>query len=223
VIQQEKDLAADKIKLIYEFNNHSPLFARVAALEIEKGYFLDAIKILESGIDRFPYYPTPYFLLAIANAYAGKEEEARSFAAQASELLDVTDVLNFYNNKISKIISERNSLTEAMRPSFHFNEVESPSEYESGKLEDKLDELAAMLSKAKIVPKKMGEAINENVIEEQPTKKIVSETMADIFYSQKNYDEAINIYEELIQQKPEKAEFYLQRISDIRSSMDAIL
>ena len=221
--QQEKDLTADKIKLIYEFNNGSPLFARVAAFEIEKGNFLEAIKILENGIDHYPYYPTPFFVLSLAYAYAGREEESRSSAAQASELLDIPDILAVYYKKIDEIIAERNSLTEAKRPVFHSDESQKTSDDEFEKLEDKLDILAEKLSKAKIIPKKIGEPIDESILTEPPAKKIVSETMAEIYYSQKNYEEAIAIYEGLIQQKPEKAELYLQRISDIRSSMDTIL
>jgi tetratricopeptide (TPR) repeat protein len=222
VSQQEKDLTADKIKLIYEFNNGSPLFARVAAFEIEKGNFLEAIKILENGIDHYPYYPTPFFLISLAYAYAGREEEARSSAAQASELLDIPAVLTAYYKKIDDIIAERNSLTDARRPVFLNDKLQITFDDESEKLEDKLDILAEKLSKAKIIPKNIGEPFDDDMLKERPAKKIVSETMADIYYSQKNYEEAIAIYEELIQLKPEKAELYLQRISDIRSSMDAI-
>lgn len=216
----EKDLTANKIKLIYEYNNNSPLFARVAAMEIDSGNFLDAVKILEKGIDLYPSYSTSYFILALANAYCGNEDNARSLAAHGAELLGFSDTLNYYQKKIDEITAERNSLTEAKRPVFTIDEEKEESEDEAEQLEDKLDILAEQLSKAKIIPKDFNDSSDEDFIPEAPAQKIVSETMAEIYFSQKNYEEAILTYEELINQKPEKAELYLQKIADIRSITD---
>ncbi|MEK6552537.1 MAG: hypothetical protein AABZ54_03710 [Bacteroidota bacterium] len=213
----ERDLTTDKIKLIFEFNNSSPLFARVAASEMERANILDAIKILETGLELHSHYPTPYLLLALANAYSGKEEEARSNAIIGSELLGSPDTLEFYLKKISDIITERNSLSDAKRPRFLTKE-KVEDEFEN--LEDKLDILAERLSKAKIIPKGMGESMPEFSIPEVKIKRIVSDTMAEIFLSQKNYQEAIFIYEELLEQKPEKADFYLQKIADLKSLLE---
>lgn len=213
----ERDLTTDKIKLIFEFNNSSPLFARVAASEMERANILDAIKILETGLELHSHYPTPYLLLALANAYAGREEEARSNAIMGSELLGSSDTLEFYLKKISDIITERNSLSDAKRPRFLTKEkVEDDFE----NLEDKLDILAEKLSKAKIIPKGMGESMSDISMPEVKIKRIVSDTMAEIFLSQKNYQEAIFIYEELLEQKPEKADFYLQKIADLKSLLE---
>jgi len=216
----ERDLTEEKIKLIYEFNSSSPLFARVAASEMEKANILDAIKILESGLEIHSHYPTPYLLLALANAYAGREEEARNNAIMGSELLGSPDTLEFYLKKISDIISERNSLSEAKRPAFLTEEKKEKVEDEFENLEDKLDILAERLSKAKIIPKGMGESMPDISMPEVKIKRIVSDTMAEIFLSQKNYKEAISIYEELLEQKPEKADFYLQKITDLKSLLE---
>jgi predicted Zn-dependent protease len=218
VNQPEKDLTAGKIKLIYEFNVNSPLFARVAAMEIDCGNILEAIKILERGINLYPSYAASYFILALANAYSGKDDEAKTLAAQGAELLGLPDTLNFYNKKIDKITAERNSLSEAKRHTFTATEEKTKVEKsEPSLLEDRLDLLAEQLSKAKIVPKDLDESSNDDFLHEVPLQKIVSETMAEIYFAQKNYDEAISTYEELINQKPEKAELYLQKIADIRS------
>ncbi len=213
----ERDLTTDKIKLIFEFNNSSPLFARVAASEMESANILDAIKILETGLERYSNYPTPYLLLALANAYSGKEEEARSNAIIGSELLGSPETLEFYLKKISDIITERNSLSGAKRPRFLTKEK---VEDEFVNIEDKLDLLAEKLFKAKIIPKRMGESMPEFSTPEVKIKRIVSDTMAEIFLSQKNYQETILIYEELLEQKPEKADFYLQKIADLKSLLE---
>ena len=215
-----RDLTIEKIKLIFEFNSDSPLFARVAASEIERANILDAIKILETGLEQHSHYPTPYLLLALANAYAGREEEARNNAVMGSELLGSPDTLEFYLKKISDIITERNSLSETKRPAFLTEKKEQKVEDEFENLEDKLDILAERLSKAKIIPKGMGESMSELSTPEVKIKRIVSDTMAEIFLSQKNYKEAISIYEELLEQKPDKADFYLQRIADLKSLLE---
>ena len=215
-----RDLTIEKIKLIFEFNSGSPLFARVAASEIERANILDAIKILETGLEQHSHYPTPYLLLALANAYAGREEEARNNAVMGSELLGSPDTLEFYLKKISDIITERNSLSETKRPAFLTEKKEQKVEDEFENLEDKLDILAERLSKAKIIPKGMGESMSELSTPEVKIKRIVSDTMAEIFLSQKNYKEAISIYEELLEQKPDKADFYLQRIADLKSLLE---
>ncbi|MCX6175410.1 MAG: hypothetical protein NTZ27_11715 [Ignavibacteriales bacterium] len=216
----ERDLTTDKIKLIFEFNNSSPLFARVAASEMESANILDAIKILETGLEMHSHYPTPYLLLALANAYAGREDEARSNAIMGSELLGSSDTLEFYLKKISDIIAERNSLSDAKRPTFLTEAKEEKVEDEFENLEDKLDLLAERLSKAKIVLKGMGETMPEISQPEVKIKRIVSDTMAEIFLSQKNYQEAISIYEELLELKPDKADFYLQKIADLKSLLE---
>lgn len=215
----ERDIATERIKLIFEFNDNSPLFARVAASELELGNVNDAIKILENGITIYPSYPTAYFILAIANAYAGQEDQAKGYAAMGSELLGSTETLEFYEKKILEIISERNSLSEAMRPAFISDDKEELDENVYDNIDDKLDILAEQLSKAKIIPKDIDDPAIEITSPVIPIKKIVSETMAEIFLSQKNYNEALSIYAELLRQKPERAGIYLQKISDINSLM----
>jgi predicted Zn-dependent protease len=217
----ERDIATEKIKLIFEFNDNSPLFARVAASEIELGNINDAVKILGNGITIHPSYPTAYFILAVANAYAGLEDEAKSCAAIGSELLGSPETLKYYEKKISEIISERNSLSEAMRHAFISNDKEEAVvENVHENIEDKLDLLAEQLSKAKIIPKEMDEPTEEIAAPEVPVKRIVSDTMAEIFIEQQNFKEALSIYAELLRQRPERAGIYLQKISDLNRLME---
>ncbi len=218
--RSERDLTVDKIKLIYEYNEGSPLFARVAAYEIKEGNINDAIKILETGIGIHPSYPTAYLVLALANACAGKEEDARNSAAIGSELLGSSETFDYYEKKISEIISERNTLSEAKRPAFIVDGENEKTEDDFENMEDKLDLLAERLSKAKIIPNEMGEPTEEITAPEVKVKKIVTDTMAEIFISQKNFTEALAIYAELLRQRPEKAGIYLQKISDLNSLME---
>lgn len=209
------NLTTERIKLIYEFNKNSPLFTRVAAVEIQKGNFVEATKILEDGINIHSFYPTAFLLLSLCKAYEGKETEAKIVAKIGADLINSKETLDYYCKKIDEIIEERKSISEASRPNFVDEKI-----IEQDSIENKLDQLAEQLSKAKIIPK----AIDENIELEIPEfkgKKIVSETLAEIYYSQKNYEEAISAYEELINQKPEKADFYLNRIEEIKLKLNS--
>ncbi|MEW5842593.1 MAG: hypothetical protein AB1775_04960 [Bacteroidota bacterium] len=211
-----KDFITDKIKLIYEFNHNSPLFARVAAMEVNRGNFLEAIKVLEEGLTVHPLYPTAYFILSLAKAYAGKETEALEHANKGSELLGSHESLEWYSNKISEIISERNSLTGTKRPAFLGEQKRSGRQTQV--FEEKLDDLAEKLSKAKISAKVDPDSPTPSLTEF--SGKIVSETMAEIFLSQKNYSEAISMYNELMILRPEKMELYESKIEEIKMMMN---
>ncbi len=215
----KKDLSSDKVKLIFEFNKNSPLFARVAASEINKGNYLEAIKVLDDGIDLYPNYASAFLVLAIAKAYEGKEEEAKIVAKIGADLINDGKTYLSYERKIKEILVERNSISETLRPSFIEEKKEevlvSQKDFE---LEDKLDILAKQLSKAKIIPKQEDETPVS--VPEFKGQKIVSETLAEIHIKQKNFDEAISMYEEMLNIKPEKIEQYLQRIADIKTMMN---
>jgi tetratricopeptide (TPR) repeat protein len=210
------NLTTERIKLIYEFNKNSPLFTRVAAAELQKGNYQEANKILEEGINIHSFYPTAFLLLSLCKAYEGKETEAKIVAKVGSDLINSKETYDYYCKKIEEIIEERKSISETSRPNF----LEENNSSNEETIESKLDILAEQLSKAKIIPK----VIDDNIEPEIPEfkgKKIVSETLAEIYFSQKNYEDALSAYEELINQKPEKAEYYLNRIDEIKSRMNS--
>ena len=206
---------ADKFKLIYEFNNRSPLFAYVAADELEHGNVNDAIRIVESGMLIHPRYPTPYFILALAYAYSGDEETAIKYAVEGSHIIASEESLKSYEKKIKRIIAERNGIPQSKRRTFIEEEDEPVIHIKS----DDLEILADKLSKAKINVK-ASTAADAELILPQFNGKIVSETMAEIFVSQKNYKEAISVYNELMLSKPEKIDLYENRIEEIKMMMD---
>ena len=219
----EQPITEDKIKLIYEFNNNSPLFARVAISEVEHGSIPDAINMLLNGIKLFPSYPSSYIVLALANAYSGDKEEALKYLIKGCEIINSPDTFNHYKEKITAIINDRNSLSESLRPGFleipdensKDIKTENSSEIDVG-IEEKLDELAQKLSKAKIKPELDSQPDELSELPEFNGKKIATETLAEIFIYQKNYSEAISIYEELIRQKPENSVAYLEKISELK-------
>lgn len=213
-----KDFTADKIKLIYEFNPQSPLFARVASYIIEEGSIAEAINILEKGLKLYPNYPSAYFVLALANAYSGNEDEAKKNVHLGNSFINSEETKNFYIKKIDEIILERNSLKEIKRPAFLDEETKNKEPEDS--IENRLDILAEQLSKARITYVPDSNQQTELEIPEYSGKKIISETLAKIYESQKNYKEAIAIYKELIKINPNKSDYYNAKISEISQIID---
>jgi tetratricopeptide (TPR) repeat protein len=200
-------------KLIYEFNNDSSLFARLAAAEIENKEYKNAINILEKGIDKFPFYPTANFIYSIALAYQGKINEAVSVVKRTREIFPCDETIDFYLKRIDQINKDQNSFTGSSRFSFvpgNFTPAEDA-------FEDKLESIADQLSKAKIkVDNSIAGDINPRE-EEAPSKQIVSETMARIFCSQGKFAEAISMYEELIACEPDRKEYFQLKIDEIKA------
>ncbi|MCX7798511.1 MAG: hypothetical protein N2249_07800 [Melioribacter sp.] len=215
-MNQKVNKTAEKIKLIYEFNPDSPLFARVASILLEENNITEAIKILEIGIKKFPDYPAPYFILAIAKAYCGEDNESLELIKKGCTLLNCDETKNYYINKVQRIIEERNSLKEVKQRAIWKEEYKVNEE----NIEDKLEILAEQLSKARISYKPSEDYEDEIEIPEYTGKKIVSETLAKIYESQKNFKDAISVYKELININPEKSEYYKSKIKEISEIID---
>ncbi len=213
---QEKNLTEEKIKLIYEFNSNSPLFARVASNIIDQGNILEAVSILEGGLKNYPDYPSAIFLLALAQAYSGNEIEARSLARKGAGIIQSDSVLDFYMDKISSIIKERNSLSITKKIDFD----EPVNLNEEPNLEDQLEILAQKLTGAKINYKADEDSTVKSEIEEYKGEKIASETLAEIYLSQNKFHDALNVYKELIKKNPDKADDYVLKVAEIQNKID---
>lgn len=196
----------DKIQLIYEFNDNSPLFAKTAHMRIEEKDFEQAIEILEQGLKKYPFYPTALIAYALALANIGRKEDALSKLSLACDIIDSPSTKQFYEEKIEKI---SNALTSVPEP------------HKKGLADDTLylQELAKKVEGAKMPKfdetKKYDTDIDGNI----SNAKIVSETMADILYKQGNLIEALAMYEELIQKSPNKKISLAAKINNINKKL----
>ena len=198
-------------KEIYELNNKSPLFVRIASDEMDKDHFEDAISILQNGIELYENYPTPYFLLGKIFLRNGDIVEAEECFQKGNSLLNCSKTLNFYKNVDSEIIE--NKVYQSV------NDRKNNS--------DELEELANVLKTAKI---KVNLDEDFSFVESSsskepdnflPPKGLVSETLASIYFDQSNYREAKAIYETLIEIQPQRAEHFQKRIAEINLKMKA--
>jgi tetratricopeptide (TPR) repeat protein len=226
---------ANKFALIYEFNNDSPLFTRVAADLLENNEFDKALEILEKSMNLYPNYPTPYFIYAKALAYAGNPEKAREMIATGSDLIQSEKTKEFYLNEIEEISSSLfNGSNRAafLEPeaieNIELEEQDAFAEEEPKEFEDRLEEVAEQLENAKIeIPTEPSDVddidvdLHDDSSEEEDEnfniagEEFISETLAGIYFAQKNYKAAQNIYVKLIELEPEKKEYYQSKIQEI--------
>ena len=85
-----------KVKLIYEYNHQSPLFVRLAGIEIEKNNLDNALKILTEGLRYYPEYSIVYFLIGKIHTLKGKYSQALEFIKKGSELIHSNKTFDFY-------------------------------------------------------------------------------------------------------------------------------
>ncbi len=235
-------VSTDKFALIYQFNNSSPLFARIAADALKKNFPDKAIQIIEEGLKIHPDYPTAYLIYSKALADKGEFDHAREILNSVFNLLEDARTYNYYLNEIERI--EREKDIDPKQTSFvdgDFVEDQSFSVFTadnytdeiaeenfkiaSKSIEDNLDELIDELNEAKISIQDLDSEESENSdsgddilsdenIEER-SSKFISETLADIYLSQGSLAQAKNIYLKLMEIEPEKKERFLNKINMI--------
>jgi len=91
-----EDLYKNKIRIIYEYNRNSPLFARIANWELENNNHEAAIEILKEGLRENPDFPTPYFILGRAYCKTGDFSKALKCFKKGSELIHSRENHQFY-------------------------------------------------------------------------------------------------------------------------------
>lgn len=170
----------DKTALIYEFNNESPVFAQVAATELENKNIDKALTILENGIQLFPDYATAYLIYAQALAIAGDFENAEKMLRTGCDIIESDETFKYYSEKFGKMKSKSDNISVSRRATFlpdNFNELSQEDinqmqeevidedNYEEDDSVDELELLATELEKA-TMPRPETEP--EPVIEEEP-------------------------------------------------------
>ncbi len=208
----------EKIDLIYSYNKLTPLFARKAGYELDKKNLEESIEILIKGLKNFPNYAVPYILLGKTYALKGDYTEAIENIKKGSDLIPSKKTYDFYLNEIENI---RNKI------SLGFSNVNKAEEASSAKEEmyginslpkdEKLRDLVREIS-----PEQKTEHPVERTEQEKSFGKniIVSETLAKIYISQGEYNEAIEIYNLLKEKHPDKVEYYSKKIEELKSKFD---
>ena len=208
----------EKIDLIYSYNKLTPLFVRKAGYELDEKNLEDTIEILTKGLKNFPNYAAPYLMLGKAYALKGDYTEAIENIKKGSDLIPSKKTYDFYLNEIENI---KNKVSLGFSNVNKAEETSSVNEELYGKnsvpKDEKLRDLVRELS-----PEQKNEHRVERAEQEKSFGKniIVSETLAKIYLSQGEYNEAIEIYNLLKEKHPDKVEYYSKKIDELKSKLD---
>lgn len=210
-----------RAKLIYERDSSSPLFLKTADYYLQVNDPHKAYSILENGFKLFPDHPLAHILMGKVQNALGNIEKTESCFRKASELLNSEETYMHYRNeykipdrKSSPFDSSRGNLFINTNEDFKFDE-ELKNE-ESTTIENNLSELSQQLLNARIERNKDVE-MNYNQKEYNPDKsKLATETLAKIYLSQGQKSEALKVYEILVNREPEKKDYYLQKIKELK-------
>jgi tetratricopeptide (TPR) repeat protein len=200
----------DKFALVYEFNKESPLITYKASKELDIKNYSKALSLLNSALDKYPYHATAYFLKSIALAYNSEYDQAREFASKGHELLQEKSTFEYYLSQIEKIKRESEGIsvdfdetvTEVLNDSFL-----EPDDFDTVQDLEFLDE---DLKNTELPG--YDQSFDE--------KSIVTETLAEIYATQNNFEEALDIYEKLKEIKPELSDKFDNRIAELNQAIE---
>lgn len=211
-----------RAKLIFERNNSSPLFLRTSDYYLRNNESQTAISILEKGLKTFPDHPLAFILMGKAHFALGNIKLAEHYIKRASDLLNSNETLNYYRKEF-KLLDEHTSPFDSSRGNIFFNSLnnytaeEEVQENKPKSVEDMLPQIADKLINAKIDQNSNFTPPEINQQNYTPDKsRLATETFANIYLSQGQKDEAIKIYQLLLQRNPEKKDYYLNKINEIR-------
>jgi len=213
-----------RAKLIYERDNNSPLFLRIADSYLRSNNPEIAISILEDGLKNFPDHPLAFILMGKANVLLSEIEIAEFFFKKSSELLNTNRTYSYYKKEYNLPDKQLSPFDSSRGSVFIKSEKEDLmiiEELISDKpqpVEDRLSQIANELMNRKLERTDNISFEDSNQNQYTPDKsKLATETLANIYLSQGQNSEAIRIYELLSNRNPEKKVYYLDKIREIQS------
>ncbi len=232
----ETDIFKSKVSLIYEFNKSSPLFARMAKIQMDENNLERATEILNNGLKMYPNYPTAYFILGKALTLAGKYNDAKKAFEEGSRLINSKKTFEYYLLELENLRKHR--------PLFEFSK-KNPFMPESDIISiSKPDDQTIIRNQQPgrndedVFNENINKQTQEDFSEELEQKErgsghpnadsndyseddmIVSETIAKIYIAQGEFKEAIKVYEKLKKNDPSQIDYYSKRISEINSKLN---
>ena len=199
----------DKFALVYEFNTDSPLITYKATKEMEAQNYSKALELLPIAIEKYPTHATAYFMYALALAHNNQIEIAKEYLLKGDRILKDEKTKEHYYKLIEKIQRESAGI------SVNFDDT----------VNEILDE--SFLEPEEFDPLQDLELLDESLIGEEPSveqhfeqNSIVTETLAEIYASQGNYEEALEIYAKLKEIKPELTEKFENRITELNKVIE---
>jgi len=219
-----------KSRLICEYDKQSPLFVKLVANLIEENNVEEAVTILNQRLNEFPFNPLALILRGKAETLLGHYENAINDFKLSGELINSTETADYYLNELESIRKQRSLFEAGSRKSFLANNDLTPpisnqfsfsnpsGEDNIIEIEERLEQLASEISGAKINISESTNLDNNISLADLSEKNIIiSETLAKIYAAQGELEEAIKVYEKLINKSPSQKDYFASKILELRS------
>lgn len=219
------DVFNQKVSLIYEYNNKSPLFVKVAGIEIEKNNLDRAIKILLEGLKLYPDYPTAHFLLAKSYTLKSNYSQALSYLKSGSTIINSPKSFDHYLKEIESIKKRRTFFNisrwaEYAKENLASNQLPASANNISASKDETIEEALSKLTDDIEETRQSIKNAKEKIEETKETvgkDLIISETLAKIYANQNEIPAAISVYKKLIKKQPDKEEYYKSKIEELKN------
>ena len=186
-------------------NPKSPLFARLASSYLKEGQVQRAAEVCTKGLKDFPEYPTGHLVLARCFEALGRNVEALvEYRTVLKSFPDNLPILNLVEAIERKEQEAFRSFAEERLQVLRRKQAMSPKR-----------PVAESAQRTRHVQEQEDQEPEEAV---PNTAKIVTATLAEIYSSQGEFGEAIQIYKRLSEEKPSEAEAYRKRISELEET-----
>ena len=193
-------------------NPNSPLFARLGAGYLKEGQAQRAVDLCVAGLKEYPDYMTGHLVLARAFEAIGRNVEA---------LVEYRRVLRIFpDNK--HILEQVQTIERKEQESFRSFAEERLQELRKKK------QLPPQTQSGSdgLMTARAGKPVDEDEPIDEPQvgtgQKIVTATLAEIYASQGEFGEAIQVYRKLREEKPVEAEAFEKRIGELENLMKQV-
>ncbi len=198
----------------------SPIFARLAAEYLGAGKSAEATVLCHRGLTTYPHYATAHLILARCHAADGNYALALSSLEEVAKLIPEFQLYERYYTKWTADLAS--SALSRVEP----QEEPAPSKNPEEDFESRVTTETAAAPPEPLAGEISGEELAQ--IQRPPSTdsdewRIVSRTLAEIFATQGEFEEAIVTYRLLIQERPELEVAYQGRIEELLKLQEAKL
>jgi tetratricopeptide (TPR) repeat protein len=200
---------ADKFSLLYQIDNRSPLFILIAYKKFIDGDIDSAASLIEKGLINFPDNPTALLIKAKIFIKKGNFSQALKLIKNASKIIGTQKTFDSYLIELETLNKQ-------------FIKIDSAEKLDaSNEFSIQQNTIAESISKStdKDQNKETSYPLRTDYDDIDDTM-IISDTLAKIYFNQKEYKEAIRIYNKLKNKFPEKTAYYNSKISEIQALIE---
>ena len=120
--KSSSEIFNEKVSLIYEYDKSSPLFVRMANIEIENNNLERATEILNGGIKQYPYYAAARLTLGRVLTLLGNYSQALKEFKTGCDLAHSKKTYEYYLKEIENIKRQRSLFESSSRSAFLWDE-----------------------------------------------------------------------------------------------------